>query len=345
MRDMIASQYADKIDNCSLPRTTLEYTVFEAKLAVKAAIKSKGECTFRRCKDLTASISLDGRNIRNGVIYQSLLVKQLKKYIVGEGKTKAAIARSQKSQIDNIIKRSRIGDIGTSSISKLVWDRQHGKWTLFVPETIEKQEVGKLDEVVAIDPGVRTLATFYSEKYSGAIGDGWYPYVIPLVKRADKLLERANVEREYYKRAKMKKQAAGLRRKAQNVVKDMQHKTALFFARNFQVIILPVMKTSQIVGAGLPKAVSRCMMISSQFRFRQMMIHKAEQYGVNLILCKEYYTSKTCTRCGNLKQDLGSNKVYNCEKCGLSTDRDYNGARNIMLKHITNGGAAPVADQ
>ena len=47
------------------------------------------------------------------------------------------------------------------------------------------------------------------------------------------------------------------------------------------------------------------------------------------------YTSKTCTSCGNKKEDLGGNKIYSCVKCNLTTDRDYNGCRNIFLSCIS----------
>ena len=45
--------------------------------------------------------------------------------------------------------------------------------------------------------------------------------------------------------------------------------------------------------------------------------------------------SKTCTSCGNKKEDLGGNKIYSCVKCNLTTDRDYNGCRNIFLSCIS----------
>ena len=61
---------------------------------------------------------------------------------------------------------------------------------------------------------------------------------------------------------------------------------------------------------------------------------KCKEYKRKLILVNESFTSKTCTKCGNLKNDLGSSKVYNCKNCGISIDRDHNGARNILLKTI-----------
>jgi len=40
--------------------------------------------------------------------------------------------------------------------------------------------------------------------------------------------------------------------------------------------------------------------------------------------------SKPCSKCGNLKRDLKlSDRVYHCDLCGLTTDRDLNAAINI----------------
>ena len=50
--------------------------------------------------------------------------------------------------------------------------------------------------------------------------------------------------------------------------------------------------------------------------------------------CTEEYTSKTCTRCGVIKRNLGGSEIYSCEHCDLLTLRDINGARNILIKYI-----------
>ena len=46
----------------------------------------------------------------------------------------------------------------------------------------------------------------------------------------------------------------------------------------------------------------------------------------------EEYTSKTCTNCGVIKDDLNGNSVYKCNNCKMTLDRDINGARNIYIK-------------
>ena len=43
----------------------------------------------------------------------------------------------------------------------------------------------------------------------------------------------------------------------------------------------------------------------------------------------KYLTSKTCSECGKIKKNLGSNKVFECVLCNLKIDRDINASINI----------------
>src|SRR5215217_1767136 len=52
------------------------------------------------------------------------------------------------------------------------------------------------------------------------------------------------------------------------------------------------------------------------------------------VFASEHYTSKTCGNCGSIHTKLGSNKVFKCPTCDFITDRDINGARNILLRSI-----------
>ncbi|CAG8833314.1 26403_t:CDS:1, partial [Gigaspora margarita] len=61
----------------------------------------------------------------------------------------------------------------------------------------------------------------------------------------------------------------------------------------------------------------------------------SEYPGRRLIICTEEYTSKTCGHCEYIKNNLGGNKKFKCDECGLIIDRDVNGARNILLKLLS----------
>ncbi|WP_411956016.1 zinc ribbon domain-containing protein [Clostridium sp. FP1] len=45
---------------------------------------------------------------------------------------------------------------------------------------------------------------------------------------------------------------------------------------------------------------------------------------------KWYPSSKTCSNCGNIKENLQlSDRIYKCECCDIIIDRDYNASLNI----------------
>ena len=71
------------------------------------------------------------------------------------------------------------------------------------------------------------------------------------------------------------------------------------------------------------------------FSFRQFLIHKAREFGTRVIICDEYYTSKTCTHCGILNHGLGASKTFVCPTCSAEYDRDAGAARNILLRYIS----------
>ena len=58
-----------------------------------------------------------------------------------------------------------------------------------------------------------------------------------------------------------------------------------------------------------------------------------KELGIKVIIVNEAYTSKTCSACG-LIHKIGSKSVLKCE-CGLTIDRDLNGARGIFLKNLS----------
>ena len=59
---------------------------------------------------------------------------------------------------------------------------------------------------------------------------------------------------------------------------------------------------------------------------------RCEANNLNYKMINEYYTSKICSNCSNYNENLGSNKIYNCDNCKKIIDRDINGCRCIYFK-------------
>lgn len=61
------------------------------------------------------------------------------------------------------------------------------------------------------------------------------------------------------------------------------------------------------------------------------MKYKCEHNNINFVLADRYFpSSKTCSSCGSIKRNLKLNdRIFICNECGLTIDRDYNAAINL----------------
>ncbi len=71
-------------------------------------------------------------------------------------------------------------------------------------------------------------------------------------------------------------------------------------------------------------------------RFIQLLSYKAESAGLGIVKVDARNTSKECSNCGNIQEMPLSKRTYNCQRCGMSKDRDINASINI-LKRATLG--------
>ena len=67
------------------------------------------------------------------------------------------------------------------------------------------------------------------------------------------------------------------------------------------------------------------------YEFRIKLISKAKQNNIEIRVVDRFYpSSKTCSCCGNIKKDLKlSDRVYKCDNCNTSIDRDLNASINL----------------
>jgi putative transposase len=63
----------------------------------------------------------------------------------------------------------------------------------------------------------------------------------------------------------------------------------------------------------------------------RQLTYKAAWFGTELVVCDRWYAStKTCSRCGVAKRQMGlAERTFCCGGCGLVIDRDRNAAANL----------------
>lgn len=83
------------------------------------------------------------------------------------------------------------------------------------------------------------------------------------------------------------------------------------------------------------KTWRRNQFIAPLFIFEQKLKWKCKKFGSNFYKVEAKNTSRMCSCCGFIKENLTLNeRVYHCEKCGAIIDRDINAAINIAHKAV-----------
>ncbi|WP_287255218.1 transposase [Moorena sp. SIO4E2] len=207
----------------------------------------------------------------------------------------------------------------------------NGKIYLSVPHTTAKKETENQGRVVAIDPGVRTFATFFGENSIGKIGTGDFSRIQRLGQHLDNLISKISKAKGRQKR-RMKKAARRMVIKIQNLVNELHHKTAKFLTDNFDVILLPTFETSQMskkASRKIRSKTARNMLTFAHYRFQEFLKHKAIEKNKVVVDVCEAYTSKTVSWTGELV-NIGASKLIRSNIDGRVMDRDINGARGIF---------------
>ncbi|NEP31507.1 transposase [Moorena sp. SIO3B2] len=186
----------------------------------------------------------------------------------------------------------------------------NGNYYLTVPHKTTQIKTENQGIVVALDPGVRTFLTFFSETSVGKIGNGDFSRVQRLCSHLDCLLSKISKAKGKQK-YRMRKAARRIVIKIKNLINELHHKAARFLVDNFDVILLPTFETSEMSKKGNRKIRSktvRNLLSFAHYRFKEFLKHKAQETGKFVVDVCEAYTSKTVSWTGELV-NIGGNKT------------------------------------
>ena len=214
---------------------------------------------------------------------------------------------------------------------KLHYNRNKNIFTLLVPKEIaQKIKNNTMNEYISVDLGLRTLMNCKTNKEYIEIGNNVQNTLKKYLKNEDKykLIKNNKIKNKLLKK---------LRENIKNKVDDLHWKSINYLTSNYKNIIIGKWSTKNIISRKdsiLHKMNKRIIQSISYYKLIERLKFKSIINNNNLIIKEEWYTSKACTLCGNIKDDLGANKTYSCVKCNLTLNRDYNGSRNIFLSCI-----------
>ena len=220
--------------------------------------------------------------------------------------------------------------------------KERGLYWLVVPHPAQCDiETPSGDGVVALDPGVRTFLTYFSETDCGKIGHHAFGRIQRLCHWLDDLISRTDNEPDYQRRRRMRRAQARIRQRIHNLVDELHWQTARWLTDNYKVILLPTFETQDLTlraGRRIRSKTARMMLSLRHYEFKRRLRWKAWQRGALVIDVNEAYTSKTRSWDGSIKSNLGGARVIRDES-GFGMDRDVNGARGIFLRAL---GDSPI---
>ena len=199
-----------------------------------------------------------------------------------------------------------------------------GRWfvSLLCQDTIARLD--PVERAVGIDAGVTSLVTLSTGE----------TVTNPRHERRDReRLARAHKElsrkaRGSRNRDKARRRLARVHARIVDRRRDILHKLSTRLVRENQVVVIEDLNVRAMVkNHSLARAISD----AAWRELRTMLEYKAEWYGRELVVIDRWFPStKTCSQCGIITENLPLNvRDWECG-CGAVHDRDVNAARNIL---------------
>ena len=203
-----------------------------------------------------------------------------------------------------------------------------GHWYAAIHVEVEHPEHEHPQESVGIDLGIKTLAVlsdgtqFENQKLLRS--------ELRKVKRFNRELSRRQHGSGRWQRTRRK--LAKLHRGVADRRLDYQHKMTTEIARTYQIIGLEDLNVSGMLR-------NHCLASSIADvgfgEIRRQLEYKANWFGGQVITIDRFFpSSRLCSMCGTIKDNLTlSDRLFVCE-CGYTSDRDLNAAYNIEAEAL-----------
>jgi putative transposase len=201
-----------------------------------------------------------------------------------------------------------------------------GKWfAVFTVEEGKPMPKENKKDAVGIDLGLKTFAT---------LSNGMKIENPRHFKKHEERL--AFIQRKFSKkgkgstsRKKTKVKVSRLYEKISDCRRDFLHKISTELVNDYSFIALEKLAAQEMAEQRYGKSIND----AGWSMFANMLAYKAEGAGCKVVFVDPKNTSKMCSRCGNIRDDLTLwDRAYNCSNCRVSIDRDLNSAANILIK-------------
>jgi len=222
------------------------------------------------------------------------------------------------------------GDIKTVTIRRA----STGKWYVcFSCDNVSEKPLPKTGKDIGIDVGCESFLTT-SEGMKVENPRFFKKSQDMLTMRQQRLSHRVKGSN---RRKKARVMVAKAHEKVYNQRRDFHFKIANQLLRYYDTIFIEGMESWNSW-----RSLNRSMRDVAWFGFFNILRDKAEEAGRLIVEVPAKDTSQLCSQCGaRVPKDL-SIRVHSCPSCGLTIDRDFNSALNILGSGRPFGTHAPI---
>ena len=194
---------------------------------------------------------------------------------------------------------------------------------------VEITKLPKIDKDVGIDLGIKDFCITSDNKKEP--NPKYLKKSELKLKKAQQTLSRR--KKDSQRREKARKKVFKVHQKIANQRLDFLHQLSTKLINENQVVCLENLSVGNMLkNHKLAKSIADC----SWSKFVEFLKYKADWYGRILVQIDKFFpSSKLCNNCGNIKEDLKlDDREYFCNSCGITIDRDYNAALNILKEGL-----------
>lgn len=203
--------------------------------------------------------------------------------------------------------------------------RQAGEWYACFACEVAEHPLPATGNVVGIDVGIHhLLATSENEVVENP---QWYRAEQQKLRVIQRRVSRRKIGGSNRRKAVLELQCQHFH--IANRRKDYLDKLADHFTTNYDVIAL---EDLHINGMVRNHHLSKRILDAGWGYLKMRLVSKAAEAGREVLLVDPAFTSKTCSSCGRVFEELPLSVRWIDCACGLSIDRDMNAAVNILKR-------------
>lgn len=240
-------------------------------------------------------------------------------------------------------------------LNQITISKSHNKYYVSLSITYENNTIQKdstkINKAIGIDLNINEIAL----SNGNLIDTKSKLFSYAKYDKAFKILQRKQSRRILISKSKKVKLSSNFKKtqnklnkiyeRSSNIKRDYYQKITTALSNEFDLIVVEALQTKNMTKRAKLKNVkaksglNKSILNTSFYQFTQMLEYKQSHNGKFFVKVNPQYTSKSCSVCGHIKDNLTlKDRVYVCEVCGNILHRDINASMNILERGLESFG-------